>query len=114
MAKTKPSNYPYTETEPPGVNVNHLREARGWTIYDLAAACDPPLDASTVARIEHNVGYTSHSLRKVAKALRVNVADLFHPREIAAYASLPPDVRQRLADTIQDVAAAYDARKRAR
>jgi len=109
----RPDSYPYLETAPPGINIHRLRQARGWSIYALAAACNPHLDPGTVNRIEHNQGYTSDSLRRIATALGVSIEALFYPPEIAAYAKLPSDVRQRLADTIQDAAAAYETRRRA-
>ena len=108
----RPDSCPYTTTAPPGVNVNRLRMARQWSIYALADACRPPLSASAISRIERNEGYTSDSLHRVASALNVPVEALFYPPEIAAYSRLPPDLRQRLADTIQDTAAAYDTRRR--
>lgn len=108
----RPDSYTYTETAAPGANIHRLRLARRWSIYDLARACRPELHASTINRAEHNQGYTSDSLHRIAAALGVSVEALFYPPEIATYAALPPDVRQRLTDTIQDAAAAYETRRR--
>lgn len=108
----RPDSYPYTETAAPGVNIHRLRIARGWSIYDLARACRPALHATTINRCEHNQGYTSDSLHRIATALGVSVETLFYPPEIATYSTLPPDLRQRLTDTIQDAAAAYESRRR--
>jgi len=107
----RPDSCPYT-TSPPGANIQRLRLARNWSIYRLADACNPPMSHSAISRIERNEGYTSDSLHRVASALNVPIEALFYPPEIAAYSRLPPDLRQRLADTIQDTAAAYDTRRR--
>lgn len=118
MSKTKlasrPHSVPYLETDPPGVNIYRLRIARGWSQGDLAKACKPPVDTSTISKIERNKGFTLTSLKAVADALGVPYQTLFYPPELHAYGTLPPDVRQRLADTINDVAAAYQATPAAR
>lgn len=109
--KSRPHSVPYTQTAPPGINIYRLRIARGWSQGDLAKACRPPITPSNVSRIERNQGFTQDTLQRIAVALGVDYQALFYPPEIAAYASLPRDVRDRLAGTIQDVAAAYDAKR---
>lgn len=76
----RPSAYPYTIKEPPGVNVHRLRTALGWDMRELAKKCKPPLDHSTIRRIERNESYTRDSLERVGKALGVTVKDLFCPK----------------------------------
>lgn len=76
----RPSVYFYTITESPGVNVHRLRNARGWGMRDLAQRCKPPLDHTTIRRIERNEGYTRDSLERVGKALGVTVKELFCPK----------------------------------
>lgn len=112
--KNRPHSTPYTETDTPGVNIHRLRIARGWSQGTLAQACRPPMDTSAISRIERNIGFTQEALQRIAAALGVDYQALFYPPEIAAYATLPADVRQRLADTIADVAAAYTTKLRAR
>lgn len=102
----RPSVYPYTNKEPPGVNVHRVRVALGLSIRALADKCCPPLDHSTIRRVEHNLGYTQDTLERVAKALGVNVYELFLPPELADWSTLPKSVRQRLAESIQDAAVA--------
>lgn len=100
------SVYPYTLTDPPGVNIRALRLARDWSQRTLADRCDPPMDHTAVQRMERNKHYTSNSLRRVAAALGVRVQDLFLPPEIVQYARLTDDRRRRIAALIADLAAA--------
>jgi transcriptional regulator with XRE-family HTH domain len=106
----RPSGDPYTERDPPGCNIHRLRVALEWSQRQLAEACQPPLDHTTVQRLERNKHYTSDSLRRVADALGVRVADLFLPPELLPFARLPERVRARLAETVAEVAAGYAAR----
>lgn len=76
----RPSVYPYTITEPPGVNIHRLRETKGLSMRELAQKCRPPLDHTTIRRIERNEGFTKDSLERVAKILGVRVIDLFCPK----------------------------------
>lgn len=78
------SVYPYNIIEPPGVNLHRLRSERGWSMRMLAEKCRPPLDHTTVRRLEYNQGYTQDSLERVAKALDVTVPELFWPKESRA------------------------------
>src|SRR3972149_7173391 len=76
----RPSVYSYTITEPPGVNVHRLRETKGLSMRELAQKCRPPLDHTTIRRIEQNKGFTKDSLERVARTLGVRVIDLFCPK----------------------------------
>lgn len=80
----RPSNYPFTIKDPPGVNIHRLRSAKGWGLRDLAKKCRPPLDHTTVRRLEQNKGYTQDSLERVAKALGVTVQEFFCPKGLQA------------------------------
>lgn len=76
----RPSVYPYSIIEPPGVNVHRFREAKGWPMRELAQKCRPPVDHTTIRRLENNGGYTQDTLERVAQALGVRVIDLFCPK----------------------------------
>lgn len=112
MALQRPSVYPYTVKEPPGVNIHRLRHAHGLSIRALADRCKPPLDHSTIRRLEHNQGYTQDTLERVAKALGVRVYELFLPPELAEWPTLPPEVRARLAESVADAVARVKSQKR--
>jgi len=71
------------DLSPPGSTIRRLREARGWSLADLAAHCVPALERSTVYRIETGPGYTADSLDRIAHALGVSVPDLFLPADLA-------------------------------
>ena len=73
----RPSVYTYGITEPPGANVYYFRNKAGWSMRELAAMCKPPLEHTTIRRIENNLGYTQDTLEKIAKALGVTVVTLF-------------------------------------
>ena len=73
----RPSVYAYTVTEPPGVNVHYFREKAGLPMRKLGAMCKPPLEHTTIRRVEHNLGYTHDTLERIAKALGVTVVTLF-------------------------------------
>jgi transcriptional regulator with XRE-family HTH domain len=77
----------------------------------LAEKCRPELDHTTIRRLELNQGYTQDTLERVARALGVSIQDLFLPPELHGWAELPRRSRQRIAETIQDAAAAYRFRK---
>lgn len=98
------SVYPYTVTAPPGANIHRLRKARDLTLRELAKACKPPLTFPACSRIEKNMGYTQDSLQRIAGALRVNIADLFLPPELALLPLLPHAVRDRITETVRDAA----------
>lgn len=105
------SPYPYGIIDPPGATVRRLRQALDMSQRRLAERCHPELDHSTIYRLERNLGYTQDTLERVAVALGISVQDLFLPPELAAYATLPEAVRDRIAATVADAAAAYRARK---
>lgn len=106
-AMQRPSVYPYTIKEPPGINVHRLRNALGWSMRELAEKCQPPLDHTTVRRLEHNDGFTQDTIERIAKALKVpRWQDLFLPPELADWTHLPERARARLAEAVQDAAAA--------
>lgn len=107
----RPSVYQYDVTEPPGVNVHRLREALDLSQRALADKCHPPLDHTTIRRIERNEGYTQDTLERVAKALGVRVEHLFLPPELLDWPKLPEDARRRLADMVQDAAVAATYRR---
>jgi transcriptional regulator with XRE-family HTH domain len=112
----RPSPYRYTVTDPPGINVHRLREALGWSLRQLAEHCRPALDHTTVRRIEQNLGYTQDTLERIASALGrglgapVAVSDLFLPRELADWPQLPDAIRRRIAEHVEDSAAAIKYR----
>lgn len=115
----RPSVYTYTIEAPPGVNVHRLRNAIGWSMRQLADHCHPALDHTTVRRLEHNEGYTQDTLERIAAALgkglgvKLMVADLFLPPELADWPALSERARVRIAESVQDAAAAtrYKAHK---
>lgn len=101
----RPSVYQYTITEPPGVNVNRLRNALGWPMRVLAARCHPAVDHTTIRRLEHNEGFTQDTVERVAKALGVTKwQDLFLPPELAitGWSFLTKRDQSRLAKSVQD------------
>lgn len=111
-AMKRPSVYKYEVTDPPGVNVNRLRTARGWSQRELAEHSRPPFDHTTIGRLERNEGYTQDTLERVAKALGVQVYEFFLPPQLADWPTLPERVRERLADSVADAAAANRYRKK--
>lgn len=106
------SVYHYTVTDPPGVNVHRLRNERDWSQRQLADACRPALDHTTIRRLEHNQGYTQDTLERVARALGVTVTELFLPAELADWPRLSQPAQTRLADAIADARLAEQARKK--
>jgi transcriptional regulator with XRE-family HTH domain len=62
--------------------IRDIRKARGMTLADLAAACDPPTTAQTIGRLE--TGMRQLSLRwmdKIAAALEVDPASLMRAED---------------------------------
>lgn len=102
----RPSVYPYAVKEPPGIHVHRIRNALGLSQRALADKCHPALDHTTIRRLENNNGYTQDTLERVAKALGVRVFELFLPPELSDWPSLPEKARARLAESVQDAAAA--------
>ena len=76
----RPSVYSYTIKEPLASTFIASVMSRGWSLRDLADKCRPPLDHSTIRRIERNEGFTHDCLKRVARALDVTVPELFVPR----------------------------------
>lgn len=99
------------DLSPPGSTIRRLREARGWSLADLAAHCVPALERSTVYRIETGPGYTADSLDRIAHALGVSVPDLFLPADLAELALLDPHQRARVLDYARDLADASRYRR---
>ena len=104
---SRPHNVPYTETDPPNINIYRLRMTRGWSQGDLARAYRPRITPNAVSRIERNQNFTRATLKHINAALGVDYQSLFLPPTLAPYTTLPPDVQQRLANTIADITAAY-------
>ena len=75
-----------------------MRKRAGYPLRDLAARCNPPMDYSTVGRIERNMGYTGDSLERIAKVLDCEVYDFFLPDELTGFTELPADMRSNVAD----------------
>ena len=61
--------------------IREVRRARGMTLDDVARACSPPTTPQTIGRLETGTRTVSVSwLNRIAKALRVDAADLVdHP-----------------------------------
>lgn len=88
-------------TGTPGGRIRELRQKAGYTLRELAEACDPPMDFSAVARIERNQGYTSSTLKRIAVALDCTVFDLFLPDNMAQFTCLPEEAKAEVAQYIQ-------------
>lgn len=64
--------------------IRDIRQAKGLTLADLAAACDPPTTAQTIGRLE--TGMRSLSLtwmNRIAAALKVDPASLMRAQSAA-------------------------------
>lgn len=105
-----PSHRPATQA-PPGVNVWRLRSALGWSQRTLAERCKPALDHTTVRRVERNAGYTQDTLERIAAALRVPLAELLLPPELAGWTQLSEPARERIAHLVRDTLAAEQTRR---
>lgn len=70
----------------------------------LADRCHPPLDHTTIRRLEHNMGYTQDTVERVAKALGVEPNTLFLPHELAEWPNLSGQARARLAEAVSEAA----------
>lgn len=80
----RPSAYTYDVDDPPGVNIHRLRNKRDWSQRNLADKCHPPLNHTTVHRLEHNKSFTHDCLKRVAIALDVTVLELFRMKRSRA------------------------------
>ncbi len=87
--------------ELPGKRIRELRKQAGLSLRDLAAQCNPPMDYSTVGRIERNMGYTGDSLERFARVLDCEVYDFFLPDELTGFTELPADMRNNVANHIE-------------
>jgi transcriptional regulator with XRE-family HTH domain len=97
----RPSVYVYDVKEPPGANVYRLRTARDWSMRTLAEKCVPPLEHTTIRRVEQNDGFTQDTLERVAKALGVQLYELFLPHELSGWSAMSKKARDRLVKMVQ-------------
>lgn len=111
VVHSAPMRPPYDTTDPPGATIHRLRQAAGMSQRQLADRCKPPLDHTTIRRLEHNLGYTQDTLERVAAVLGVRVADLFLPTELADWPKLPAPVRERIAAQVADAVIAARFRR---
>ena len=81
------------ESDLPGRRIREMRQDRKMTLKDLAERCNPPMDFSTVGRIEKNKGYTKDSLERFAEVMGCTVSDFFLPESIKGYTGLPSEAR---------------------
>ena len=84
----------------PGDRILAYRKAAGLTQRALAEKCDPPMDFTAIGRIEHNKGYTSSTLNRLAAALGCEVSDFFIPYEMILWRQLNDADRKHISDTI--------------
>ena len=91
----------------PGQRIREMRNARQLSMKDLAENCNPPMDFSTVGRIEKNKGYTKDSLERFAQVLECDVSDFFLYEEIKDYTHLPDDARQDVSKYIRTLILAH-------
>ena len=78
--------------------IRAIRKQKGWTLADLAEACDPPTTAQTIGRLE--TGMRNLSLKwmeRIASALKVDPELLVRSEEAA-----PAQVVATLSDTGPD------------
>lgn len=85
------------ELELPGKRIRELRQKSGLSLREFASRCNPPMDYTTVGRIERNMGYTGDSLERFADVLGCEVSDFFLPDQLAAFAELPADMQNDVA-----------------
>ena len=90
--------------ELPGKRIRELRKQAGYSLRDFASQCNPPMDYTTVGRIERNMGYTGDSLERFAAVLNCEVSDFFLPDSLARFTELPQEMRDRVALYINDLA----------
>ncbi len=96
--------------ELPGKRIRELRTKAGYTLREFAANCNPPMDYTTIGRIERNMGYTGDSLERFAAVLQCDVSDFFLPDSLAPYSDLPVDMREDVARYISNLAIAARSR----
>lgn len=95
---SEPSELP---SELPGDRIRELRKAKGFTLRSMAENCNPPMDYTSIGRIEKNIGYTKDSLERFATVLGCNVSDFFLYDELKGFTELPEDLKQNVAKHIQ-------------
>lgn len=67
--------------------IREVRRAKGLTLFDVAARCDPPTTAQTIGRLETGTRTVSVGwLNRIAGALGVSAGDLI---ELPGHADLP-------------------------
>ena len=93
------------ETQLPGDRIRALRKRAGFTVREIAVECDPPMDFSTVARIENNNGYTSSTLMRLATAIDCEVWDFFLPDGLHGYTDLTTDQKAKVHSLIASLTA---------
>ena len=97
-------------TDLPGKRIREFRNKAGRSWRDLAKLCDPPMDYTSIGRIERGYGYTGDSLERFAKVLNCEVYDFFLPDELLKFSELPPDYRTDVSKLIDQLALAAKAR----
>ena len=105
-SKPMPPNQPSIEEleqadQLPGERILAYRKAAGYSQRALAERCDPPMDFTAIGRIEHNKGYTSSTLNRLAEALGCEVADFFIPSDLVLWRHLNEADRRHISDTIR-------------
>lgn len=104
----------------PGSTIKALREAQDISLQDLCDRIErhdgQGLNKATISRIENGIGNPSlDTLERIARALGVTPADLFHPPLLAPILALQEPARsecwRKVTAYITDLAAAYDAKK---
>ncbi len=80
--EVKKKSIPLDEDGKPGSRVRAFRLAAGMSQRELSQKCDPPMDFTAVGRIEHNKGFTSATLNRLAVALECGIEDFFLPADI--------------------------------
>lgn len=62
--------------------IRDIRKAKGWTLADLAGACDPPTTAQTIGRLETGMRNLSIKwMARIAAALEVDPQSLIRAEE---------------------------------
>lgn len=98
--------------------IRDLRKAKGLTLADLAAACDPPTTAQTIGRLETGMRQLSLTwMNRIAAALEVEPASLMRAdtaasaRIVAELAATGPEALAAPRDAVlpSDLAAVPDA-----
>ena len=94
----------------PGENIKQRRIAAGLSMRALASKCEPPINHSTIQRIENNTGFTKESLDKIAKVLDCKIEDFFIPSELQLWITLNANDKAYITKTIEITALAAKER----